>query len=92
MAREFACKDCGHIGTPDGYGQLRGNFLMSALLWTFVIPGMIYSIWRRCGKGTCPKCGGTSFASLNSEFGKLALEEFYAKEFAKNLPDKTRNN
>jgi hypothetical protein len=86
MSREFACKDCGHIGFSNGQGGLRGNFLVSSILWIFVIPGLIYSIWRRTGKGYCAKCGSTSLASLNSEYGKAAMEEFYMKQFSKNPP------
>ncbi len=83
MAREFVCKDCGHIGIPEGYKKLRGNFLVSNFLWLFIIPGLVYSIWRRTGKGCCTKCSSTALASLDSEYGKYALEEFYLKEIVK---------
>ena len=90
MSREFVCKDCRHLGVPEGYGKLRGNFLVASILWIFVVPGIIYSIWRRTGKGSCAKCASTSLASLDSDYGKIALEEFYMKEFAKNSPPKPK--
>lgn len=89
MSREFVCKNCGNIGPTNGYGRLRGNVLVSTILWTFVIPGLAYSIWRRTGRGSCSKCGGTSLASLSSKYGKRAMEEFYLKEFSKTPSEKS---
>ncbi len=89
MSREFVCKDCRHLGVPQGYGKLRGNFIVSTILWTFVIPGIIYSIWRRTGRGSCARCGSTALTSLDSSYGKIALEEYYIKEFSK-TPPKTK--
>ena len=82
MTREFVCKDCEYIGKAKS-GK-RGNFLVSTLLWTFVIPGIAYSIWRMMGKNKCQKCGSTALASLDSEYGKYALEKFYLKNLESN--------
>lgn len=85
MAREFACKSCGNIGTTSGYGMLRGSFIISTFLWIFVLPGLFYSIWRRMGRGSCRKCESTHLVRLSSKYGQIAKEEFYMKEFSKNL-------
>lgn len=81
MTREFACKDCEYIGEVKS-GK-RGNFIVSTILWTFVIPGIAYSIWRRMGRNSCPKCGSTSLARLDSEYGKYALERLYTQNLTK---------
>ncbi len=42
------------------------------MLWLcFLIPGLIYSIWRRSGNlNACPSCGQTSLIPLFSPGGK----------------------
>lgn len=86
MTREYVCKDCEYIGEVKS-GK-RGNFLVSTLLWTFVIPGIFYSIWRMTGKNRCKNCDGSHLATLDSEYGKYALEKFYLK----NLQSSESNN
>ena len=82
MSREYVCKYCGHIGIPDG-AKSRNGFLSAIIFLLFMLP---VGLFRK--KGRCSKCGGTSLASLNSKYGKKAMEEFYMKEFTNNLPPK----
>ena len=75
MKKEFICKNCNYIGEVDG-GEMRGNFWVSTILWTlYMIPGIIYSIWRRSAKKRCKKCGSGSLIKLNSAEGKKAMEK-----------------
>ena len=82
----MVCKNCGHIAVPRGYKKLRGNYLVSTILWTFIVPGIFYSIWRRMGcAGSCEKCGGNSFASLDSKYGRSKMEEFYMEQMVQDI-------
>jgi hypothetical protein len=74
MAKEYICKICNHIGEVDGEG-LRGSFVISNILWILVIPGLIYSIWRRAGKKTCRNCHSNNVIRLNSVEGKEMMEK-----------------
>ena len=92
MSRDFVCRVCKHIGVPRGQGKLRGSLIISTILWMFVLPGLLYSIWRRTGKGSCKECGSSDLASMSSDYGKIALEEFYMKEFSKDSFSKKDHN
>lgn len=49
-----SCNNCSHVG----WSKNRGNFLITiVLLIFFVVPGIIYEIWRRTGLGNCSNCG-----------------------------------
>ena len=75
MTKEFACRNCGHIGEADG--GLRGSFLTELTMWSFIFPGPFYSIWRRMQPRTCRKCYSKSLVSLKSKQGKALLEKHY---------------
>ncbi|WP_278395335.1 Pmp3 family protein [Acinetobacter venetianus] len=50
----ISCNNCGYVG----WSKNRGNFLITiVLLIFFVLPGIIYEIWRRTGLGNCSNCG-----------------------------------
>ncbi len=82
MAKEFVCKSCGHIG--EAKGGKRGSFWAELTMWSFILPGIFYSIWRRIDKRRCSLCEGTSLADLNSPYGKVALEKFYLNNIKAN--------
>lgn len=51
------CTNCEYVGKPKVY--TRGSLAVEILLWLFfLVPGLLYSIWRLATryKG-CPKCG-----------------------------------
>ena len=53
----ITCPNCKYRG-PGKY-TVKGKFATECLLWLlFILPGLIYSIWRLTTKGLrCPKCG-----------------------------------
>ena len=54
---ELICTNCGYKGKPKLY--TKGSIIIEIFLWLlFLLPGLIYSIWRHASrfKG-CPKCG-----------------------------------
>ncbi len=73
MQRPIHCPFCGFNGI--GNIILPGSLMMEGLLWLLVLPGLMYSIWRRSRKKVmCPRC--------NSEF---YLPMFYKMRIGKNI-------
>lgn len=73
MATEMICSRCGARGQPKN--RVKGSFLIEVVLWLcFLVPGLIYSIWRLTSKAkVCPTCGAEAMIPLNSPMGqKLA--------------------
>ncbi|MBU6338728.1 MAG: hypothetical protein KGQ36_01990 [Rickettsiales bacterium] len=83
MAREFACKDCGHIGIPLG-SRSGGGFLAGLMFLLFMLPIGLFG-----KKGRCRKCGSSSLASLTSKYGKAAMEEFYMDQLTSDIKKKS---
>ena len=73
MSEDFICRKCGHIG-PHELNK-KGKLSIEIILWLlFILPGLIYSIWRRSGRFfACKKCGTHHIVPLNSPLGKEAL-------------------
>jgi hypothetical protein len=71
----YICKDCGTTGKP---GRVtRGSLLIEIVLWLcFLIPGILYSLWRLTTKHkACKACGSQNLVPLSSPVGaKLAAE------------------
>lgn len=70
------CATC--LSNPDGVAQyycpscnayflnkgIKGNGWIELILYLlYIIPGIIYSIWRRSGAGVCAKCKSASLIS-----------------------------
>ena len=64
------CSTCGHVGEP--MRVTRGSFGIEVLLWLcFLVPGLIYSIWRLGSRHDgCAMCGATTLLPLNSPVAK----------------------
>jgi len=60
------CTACGHTSKPKV--RTRGNVVVEIILWLpFIIPGVIYSIWRHATRGeVCPSCGAANLIPPNS--------------------------
>jgi hypothetical protein len=73
MAGELVCTNCGKKGKPKTV--TRGFFLIEIVLWIFfIIPGLIYSIWRLTTKyKACPSCGAPNMVPLDSPIAKQLL-------------------
>lgn len=73
----ISCNNCGHIG----WSKNRGNFLITIVLAIFfLIPALIYEIWRRSGLGVCKNCGSDAVVPSNqcastrpSDMGELII-------------------
>jgi len=75
MAKALICPNCGTTGLPKTF--TKGSILMELCLWLlFLIPGLIYSLWRISSryKG-CRQCGATNLVPLDSPRGKQLASE-----------------
>ncbi len=96
MATTYVCTQCGNINTPK-LGA-KGNGLIEIILWLFfLVPGLIYSIWRRSGqKNVCSKCKSDQVIPVDAPRAKKILEEIgvsqepYLEEIKKGEVEKKR--
>lgn len=64
------CKKCGNVGPTKGI--MKGSFAIELVLWLFfLLPGLVYSIWRLTTKGRgCSVCGSDDVIPANSPLAK----------------------
>lgn len=69
------CTECGYIGKP--VRLTRGSILIEIVLWlAFLIPGLIYSIWRQTNKyQACQQCRHESIIPADSPKGRRLIAE-----------------
>jgi hypothetical protein len=77
---ESICKTCGHVGFPKTI--TKGSFFMEVILWLFfLLPGLIYSIWRLTSKeDVCPKCKNATMIPVDTPIGEKLLKENSPKD------------
>lgn len=75
------CKDCGTVAEPKT--ATRGTLALEIILWLcFLVPGLIYSVWRLSTRyDACPSCGSANLVPVASPHGKqLAAQSGYVEE------------
>lgn len=74
-SKQLVCTVCGYVG--EAKKHTKGNFLIEVVLWLFfIIPGLIYSIWRLTTKQTiCPKCKNSSMIPADTPVGQKLMSE-----------------
>ena len=75
------CKDCGTVDDPKRF--TKGSIFIEIILWIcFLIPGLIYSIWRLTSRyDGCPVCGSQNIVPISTPIGtKLASEVGYSAQ------------
>jgi len=74
MTETFICRKCGQIG-PHELNK-KGKLSTEIILWLlFILPGLIYSIWRRTGRYfACRACGTHHIVPLDSALGREVLK------------------
>ena len=90
MNRELICLDCENIGQP--LIDKKGSLMMEILLWQLVIPGIIYSIWRRTASKRCSKCNSKNLITLSSALGQELMARHYEEKLANDIKIKNENN
>jgi len=73
---QMICADCGTVGKPKSV--VKGSFLIEVILWLcFLIPGIIYSLWRMSSRHkACRECGSTTMVPVDSPRGKKLVDEY----------------
>jgi len=77
---KYVCLNCGAVDRPKAL--VKGNMAIEILLWIFfIVPGLIYSIWRMTGGGgkVCRVCGSKDILPENSPKGRAMIAEINAK-------------
>lgn len=69
------CPECGTVSKPQS--KTKGNMAIEIILWlTFIIPGLIYSIWRLTSQyKACPGCGSDHMIPIDTPTGKKLYEQ-----------------
>lgn len=71
------CPNCGT--RSEAKIILKGSTTIEVVLWLcYILPGLIYSIWRRSPKQLgCPSCGQIGMINVNSPQGRILVEKYY---------------
>lgn len=66
---EKVCRDCGTVGEPETV--TKGSLAIEVVAWLcFLIPGVIYSIWRHTSRHDgCRACGSSALIPLDTPQG-----------------------
>lgn len=82
MSNEMVCTQCGHVGLPTTV--TRGHFAIELILWLcFLLPGIIYSVWRLATRHqACPICGNPHMLPRSAPMAQKFIRE--------NLPELQR--
>ena len=72
---KYICTSCGTVGNPKRV--VRGSILMEIALWLFfILPGLIYSVWRLTTKyNACPECKNATMIPITSPLGQKLLSQ-----------------
>lgn len=86
------CSSCGQVGNNEDY-VYRGDFGLEILLWLMgIIPGVLYSLWRRsdpkASPNVCPACGGR-LIPRNSPVGRSMIAAMAASATQQSVPEAT---
>jgi len=79
MAERFICSSCGSLSAAKVVNK--GSGAVELVLWFFfIVPGLIYSVWRRSGRPkVCSVCRQNALVPLNSPVGQKMLHEHQGK-------------
>jgi hypothetical protein len=71
----LVCTTCGHHGPATTH--TRGSIWLELVLWLcFIVPGLIYSVWRLTSRGrACAKCGASTLVPADSPVGRKLLAD-----------------
>ena len=73
MSKKQYCPNCGSIGK----GTVRGSISITVLLlFFFIVPGIIYELWRESGgRKKCKSCAAFGMIPVDSPNAKKLMTE-----------------
>jgi len=76
MKGKQICSNCGHAGMP--VSVTKGSFAIELVLWIcFLLPGLIYSLWRLTSKADCcARCGSAALVPTDTPRGRALAAQF----------------
>lgn len=71
----YVCATCG--SRERGRNNTKGSFAIELVLWLFfLLPGLLYSIWRLTSKErVCSQCGSSELIPVNAPRARQILRE-----------------
>ncbi len=75
MSKKYICSQCGNVSSSQT--AIKGSLGLEIVLWIlFIIPGVIYSVWRSSSRyKVCPSCKSTSLVPIDSPVAKKMLSD-----------------
>lgn len=82
MKPTVVCIDCGNVGKARKY--CRGSVFLELFLWLcFLLPGIVYSIWRYTGpRRVCSKCMSPNIIPPDSPRGRELITLYHQDKAA----------
>jgi hypothetical protein len=92
MAEPKLCLQCGTIGTSGR--SIKGSAFTELLLWlTFIVPGVIYTIWRHSTEQqVCRKCGSGEVIPMDSPVARAKVSGQQIQILPEVAEDPARND
>lgn len=77
---KMICAVCGSVSNPKTV--TKGSIFIELVLWLcFIIPGVIYSIWRLTTRHeACRECGSKNIVPIDSPVGRKLVADFHPHE------------
>lgn len=76
MSDKRICAACGTVGKAKTV--TRGSLLIEIMLWLFfLVPGLIYTVWRLTTRGSaCASCGSSELVPVTSPRGRELMARY----------------
>lgn len=74
ILRQHVCTVCHTVSTPGT--RTPGSLMIELVLWIFIVPGLIYTLWRHSARGkVCRACGSTNIVPAKTPAGRKLLRD-----------------
>ena len=79
---DLVCTTCGHAGRAKS--DTPGNIAIELVLWLcFLVPGLIYSIWRLSARReVCGACGAATLVPVATPVGRSIVKQHHSEQLA----------
>jgi hypothetical protein len=79
---QVVCTSCGYVG--EAKRITKGSIFIEIILWLcFLVPGLIYSIWRLASRyDGCPSCGQATVIPRTSPMAQKFIRENLPEQVA----------